>query len=196
MLYVALGDSVAVGWKAPGGLGYVTRLWRALQRDGARWGLRNLASLGGTTVSLLRSQVPRALAAHPDLITVDIGGNDLRRFIRNPGPAIPWITGNLGRALQRLRQSGAPIFVADVYNPYPKGSRLHEYGEHWLAIFNRELGQTVARHGAVLVPIHRVLAQADGRVIAPDNLHPNGRGHELIAAAFLKAGVARLAGQR
>jgi NAD+-dependent secondary alcohol dehydrogenase Adh1 len=73
--------------------------------------------------------VPRALAAGPDLVTFDIGGNDLRRVIRNPEPAFPWILGNLDRALDRLGQTGAPIFVADVYNPYPRGTQLHEYGE-------------------------------------------------------------------
>lgn len=196
MLYVALGDSVAVGWKAQGNWGYVQRIWNALRRGGTRWGLWNLASLGGTTGSLLRTQVPRALAAGPDLVTIDIGGNDLRRVIRNPEPAFPWILGNLDRALDRLGQTGAPIFVADVYNPYPRGTPLHEYGERWLNAFNHNLAGTVARHGAVLVPIHRVLDAAEGRVIAPDNLHPNTRGHELIAGAFLAAGAGRVGGHR
>ena len=78
---LAPGDSVAFGLGAPAPArdGYVPLLADRLPGPGLD--VRNLAVPGATTQSMVRSQVPRALAALEDrdvrLVTVTIGGNDV-----------------------------------------------------------------------------------------------------------------------
>lgn len=191
LTYVALGDSVAVGYRARPGEEYVARIYRYLRNANPSWRFVKLAAAGATTAAL-RGMVPQALATRPSLITLDIGGNDLRHSLANPGAVIPYAMRNLDWALGTLRRhTRAPIFVADVYNPLPPGTAAHRWAARWVAAFNRELHRVVARHGCVNVPIGTALAGAGDRVIARDRLHPSTAGHGVIATAFLQAGLAR-----
>src|SRR3954447_2036211 len=95
--YLALGDSLAAGYQPDPTIGrdqgYVTKVYDALAH-GRRWELRNLGCDGATTTTLLAggggcsydgaasqlAAAERFLRLHPrrvDLITIDIGGNDL-----------------------------------------------------------------------------------------------------------------------
>lgn len=95
--YLALGDSLAVGYQPGRGKtdqGYVEVLWRVLRQANPELGLRNVGCVGESTSSMITgnrslcryragSQLDAAVAfltAHPGqvaLITVDIGANDL-----------------------------------------------------------------------------------------------------------------------
>jgi lysophospholipase L1-like esterase len=187
--YVALGDSVAAGFRAAPGWGYVAQLYRHLWRRNPIWRLANLSSAGATTRDL-RRQVRRALLWRPDLVTLDIGGNDLRHAGPDPVRIIPYSMANLDAALGELRRgSRAAVFVADVYNPLPPGSRFHRAVEAWVGEFNRALAGVAARHGCRVVGIHAALARVGRGAIAPDLLHPTTTGHTAIADAFRRAGV-------
>ncbi len=193
LLYVALGDSVAAGYRAAPGYDYAAQVYRYLRRANPDWRFLKVARPGATTADL-PWMVSQALAARPHLITLDIGGNDLRRAFPEPGRVIPRSRGNLDWALGTLRRHArAPVFVADVYNPLPPGTAAHRWAGGWVAVFNRELSRVVARHGCVYVPIGQALARAGERAIAADHLHPTTVGHSVIAAAFLRAGVSRAA---
>lgn len=188
--YVALGDSVAAGYRAAPGWGYVAQLYRHLVARGGECHLANLSSPGATTRNL-GGQVHRALLYRPDLVTIDIGGNDLRHARPDPGRIVPYSMENLDACLRALRHGapGAAVFIADVYNPYPPGSQMWRAAEGWLGGFNRALGHVAARHGCRVVGIKAALARAGGGAIAPDRLHPTTAGHTAIAQAFLRAGV-------
>ncbi len=184
--YVALGDSVAAGFRAAPGYGYVDQLYRHLRERDAEWRLVNLASPGATTWNL-GGQVRRAIACRPHLITLHIGGNDLRRAGPDPPRIIPYSMQNLEAALAALRRhTRAAIFLADLYNPLPPRSRLYEQARLWIGQFNAALARVAARHGCRLVPIGVALARGRG-LIAPDHLHPSTAGHSAIAAAYLAA---------
>lgn len=193
LLYAALGDSVAVGFRATPGREYVAQVRRHLQRANPGWRFLKAARPGATTRDL-RVLVPQAVAARPVLVTVNIGGNDLRHALPDPSRVIPVSLDNLDWGLGTLRrQTRAQIFVADVYNPLPPGTPEWRWANRWIGVFNRGLARVVARQGCVYVPIGAALATAGAGVIAADRLHPTSAGHAVIAAAFLRAGVARMA---
>jgi lysophospholipase L1-like esterase len=103
LVYLAMGDSVAVGVGAepPATEGYVPELRAQLnaERDcgdgqalGCRLDLVNLAERGATTSTLVSQQLPEAVSllerngnSNPaddvDLITIDIGGNDFEALL-------------------------------------------------------------------------------------------------------------------
>ena len=88
-LYLALGDSLAVGVGADES-GYVARLFAALHDDGQADAVRNVARSGETSGSLIHGgQLREAVDAVADpstdvvSVTLDIGGNDLLRLRRS-----------------------------------------------------------------------------------------------------------------
>ena len=155
-LYLALGDSVAagVGANPPAENGYVSVLHDILtdapcgagQALGCRLELRNIASGGATTTTLIDEQLPvaeRLLTSRNSnpmpvddvrLVTIDIGGNDVLS-----GPVIAACSGgltpqclsmiaaqlatvdeNYDEILSRLRAAAGPdttIAVMTYYNP-------------------------------------------------------------------------------
>ena len=158
-LYLALGDSVAVGVGAsdPAGSGYVPVLYDLLRgelacrgssdRPGCRkLALDNLAVGGATSTTLVRDQLPAALAElqarnHDDqptndvqVITIDIGGNDVFAVVpacaAGPTPecltlietTLGAVAANLTTTLGALRTAAGPdttIIAMTYYNPLP-----------------------------------------------------------------------------
>jgi lysophospholipase L1-like esterase len=156
-VYLALGDSVAagVGASAPATTGYVPRLHARLRAalacpprpDCDELALRNLAEGGAITATLIRGQLPAALAelrarnwdADPSndvkVVTVTIGGNDAFAalpFCRDPAnPAacraavravLTMFSANFTLILAKLRLAAGPltpIVAMTYYNPLP-----------------------------------------------------------------------------
>ena len=99
-VYLALGDSLALGVGAtvPERVGYVPRFHHALQpaKRGGPHALINLAVPGATSASFITNgQLASAVAAINDpttdvqVVTLDIGGNDLLALLQGHVPALP-----------------------------------------------------------------------------------------------------------
>lgn len=144
--YLALGDSLAAGYQPGVGDdrdgGYVGGVLDALQQDAPKAKLTNLSCSGATTTSMLGadrctyeagSQVDAAvgfLRAHKskvDLVTIDIGANDVTPCARGTVDiacaigAVGTVEHNLTTILGRLRAATGPqtqIIVLNYYNPF------------------------------------------------------------------------------
>ena len=144
--YLALGDSLASGDQPGVGDdldgGYVGGVLDAVQEDAPKARLRNLSCSGATTASMLGtdrctypegSQVDAAvefLRAHKakvDLVTIDIGANDVTPCARGTVDqacalgAVATVERNLTTILTRLRAATGPdteIIVLNYYNPF------------------------------------------------------------------------------
>ena len=152
--YLALGDSVAAGVGAPSGLGYVPLLAGDLADDrncgqgqalGCRLELDNRSVSGATTVSLIDTQLPGALATLAErnanrtpvddvrLITITIGGNDVFSPVigacstgstttcqQTVARQFAQVSSNYATILGQLRAAAGPdttIAVMTYYNP-------------------------------------------------------------------------------
>lgn len=175
LTYVALGDSAAqgIGARRPEH-GYVGLLAdRLRERSGRPVLVHNLSGSGARIDDVLRTQLPRLRELSPDVVTVAVGGNDVRAFDLT----------TFEQQVQRLTDALPPgSFVADV--PYfGHGSRGRD------AQRAADLVRAHARAaGHVPVLLHEALRDEGWRAavtqFAADWFHPNDRGYRVWADAF------------
>ena len=177
LLYVALGDSAAQGIGASSPRhGYVALLAdRLRETTGRPVQVVNLSKSGARMRDVLDTQLPAldAIGRTPDVVTVAIGGNDVRAYDR---AAFASETDRLAAALPK----GA--YVADA--PY----FMHGRWERDAAQAARTLRRAAAANGLRPVALHAALTAQGRRAMltqfAADWFHPNDRGHRVWADAF------------
>ena len=186
VLYVALGDSAALGLGASQpDRGYVGIVAEEIARlTGKRVRVRNLAIDGATCAVVLADELHRLPKAPALVCTIDVGANDIWSF----EPAR--FRDELDRICAAL-PAGAIVADLPSFSPLPIAGRVRAA--------NRIVHEVVAAHGLTLAPLHAE-TQRGGPVIAIRNaagdlFHPNDRGHRVWAEAFLPGVRARLAEQ-
>jgi len=177
LLYVALGDSVAqgVGASSPQN-GYVSLLAERLRDDTGRpVQVINLSRSGARIRDVLDTQLPAldALGRSPDVVTVAIGGNDVRAYD----------SATFAAEAERLAAAlPAGAYVADA--PYFMHGRWERDADQAAAL----LRASAVEQGLRPVPLHDELRaqgwQAMLTQFAADWFHPNDRGHRVWADAF------------
>ena len=175
LLYVALGDSAAqgVGASRPG-RGYVGLLAERMRvATGRPVQVVNLSRSGATVRDVLREQVPALTGLAPDVITVGVGGNDLRHF--DP-VAFDTDTAMLVAALP----PGTIIADAPWF--------MHGRWERDALQASSVLTGHGRAHGLAVAPLHAAQRRQGWRSMltqfAADLFHPNDRGHRVWAEAF------------
>src|SRR5919202_1991107 len=108
LTYVALGasDAVGVGATHPESEGWVPRFGASL---GPNTRILNLGVSGSTLAQALREQLPPALDAHPDVVTVWLAVNDL-----NARTPLDRYMRDLDTLLGQLESLGARVLVGNV----------------------------------------------------------------------------------
>jgi lysophospholipase L1-like esterase len=186
--FTALGDSITLGVGDPirpaGQQRFAWRGWAALLADTMPDPvLHNLASNGAQAADIARDQLPRALAHNPDVASVVFGINDTLR----PGFDPAKIEAAAAHTVEALRASGAHVLTM----------RLPDSG--WMLGLPDALAKPLARRTNAVNAALDSVAQRFGtlhfdaagnpatyekRMWAVDRLHPNERGHRLIAGSF------------
>lgn len=177
--YVALGDSAAQGVGASQvEHGYVPRIGRKLaEATGREVVVTNLSVSGATSADLVRDQLPllRGLPFTPDLVTLDIGGND----VIFPGHMASTFEENLDVILDALPPGS---FVADV--PWFIVPVMRRSSQQ----LSQRAAAVVQKHGHHLVPLYRATREAGTRGYyrgtSNDLFHPNDVGYEAWASTF------------
>jgi lysophospholipase L1-like esterase len=173
--------------------------------------VRNFAVPGETRSSLLRRQLPAALAyikaqraagRRVSPITIDIGGNDLLRARPLDDAArrelIADIEHNIGTTLDRLRDATSTLLggresdiaIMTYYNPFLGDSADPASDAYWSKQLNQAIQRAAGARGVAVADV--ASAFAGGNVyrytyITSGDIHANADGHGLIAERFLKA---------
>jgi lysophospholipase L1-like esterase len=185
---VALGDSITLGVgdpvPRPNGRGRVWRGWAALLAEGLPDPrLHILATCGARAADLERDQLPAALQLRPDIASVVVGVNDTLRAsfeITEYAAAIAHTVGALRAAgaevlTMRLPDPGQMLGLPDAL-ARPLARRMGEV--------NTVLDGLAARFGTLHYDAAGDAESRDRQMWAVDRLHPNERGHRLIACRF------------
>jgi lysophospholipase L1-like esterase len=139
----------------------------------------NLAIRGRLIRQIVGEQLPVALSAQPDLVSLVGGGNDILR----PGVDVDTISQELEDAVVRLRASGADVLLASGF----KAGGALSFTRSRAAMFNANIWSIAQRHGAHVLDLWGMRSLADLRLWAEDRLHLTPEGHRRVMNAALAA---------
>lgn len=169
-LWVVLGDSTAQGIGASGyDRGWVGQLRDLITTRERSWRIVNLSLSGGRVRDVLDGQLPELerLGVEPELLTVAVGANDIRRSRRaSLGLALAELLGELPGGAVVATIPGRPSTVL------PFNSMIRQRAP--------VLGLRVAETAGAITPPWR------GK-LASDLFHPNDVGYAAWASAFAAA---------
>ena len=184
--YVAIGDSLTEGlgdtpW--PGGVprGWADRLAQHLTvQAGHPIHYANLAVRGQKAAQVRESQLPAALAARPDLVTITAGMNDLMRVSVD----VEAVGNDLDHMAHRLAEEGVVTVLVplpDMTGLLPIGARL----KGRVDALNSVLADVAARRGALLAPLPTRDVFGHPEAWSSDRLHLSPLGHSRFALGML-----------
>ena len=185
LTYVAIGasDTFGLGTDDP-----YTQSWASdlAVELGHRFRLVNLGIPGAVMHSALGLELPVALDAHPHLVTIWLGVNDIADNV-----PVSNYSRDLDRLLSRL-QAGVPhvrIAIANIpditllphfrsYNPQALHIRIRDY--------NVAIANNVERHHIILVDLaaYNNVIRNHPEYISRDGFHPNDLGYLQLAEVF------------
>lgn len=182
-IYVALGDSAAQGVGcADVRDSYVALLASYLRRATRRRViLLNFSVSGAISSTVVSSELPRLLnlGIKPDLITLDIGGNDT--FCDDEEVSVSDFKKNLEIICQYL-PSTALIAEVPAVTPLPRDKRALKLNEALKASVESSPHTVVPIRKLGEVPLWRTLS-----IRAEDGFHPNEEGYQSAALEFARA---------
>ncbi|PLX85410.1 MAG: arylesterase [Desulfuromonas sp.] len=169
---VVFGDSLAAGYRLPLLDAFPSRLQAALRQAGREAMVINSGVSGDTTAGGL-ARINWMLADQPDLVIVELGGNDALRGL----PPVQTRT-NLDAILERLSSAGVKILLTGMRAP-------RNLGGDYVAGFDSIFPELARLHQVAFYPFF-----LDGVATAPtlnqnDGIHPNAKGVDVIVAGIL-----------
>jgi lysophospholipase L1-like esterase len=185
--FVALGDSLTEGVGDPllnGSLrGWAARLAVGLAQLNEDLVYVNLARRSLRTKDVIDYQLPRALELKPDLSSALVGMNDLTR----PDFDSDTFHDELAFVVEELARSGATVLLGtfpDISRFLPAPERVRK-SLHCRLERASEVVRSVASHDAcILVDAWNMPETRARNIVSIDCMHPNSRGHALLAHAF------------
>lgn len=206
--YVALGDSLAAGQSPFGvenGYGYTNMIQNELAKAGAAGGFHNFGKSGLTAGQLLDWMTPDSPDYRPvmaaalekaDLVTLDIGANDLlphiwalaqnQETLEQVSTALQGTLGDVAAILAGIHglNPSAKVYVmgyydalANILNAYPD---VHEGFLTLLGSFNTGLEAITVSNGYEYISTMGFVTPEE----LPGDIHPNREGYAAIAGLF------------
>lgn len=169
---LVLGDSLTAGYGIPAEDAFPNQLQRALLAVGHRVSVINAGVSGDTTAGGL-SRLEWALADRPDIVILELGGNDALR-----GLAIGQIRNNLERIILWLKQAEVDVLLAGMLAP-------RNLGSDYYSKFDKIYPELAVKHSVSLYPFFLEGVAGEPQLNLDDGIHPNGEGGKVIVEKIL-----------
>lgn len=165
---VFLGDSLTAGYGLPEDEAYPALIDAKLHDDGFDVRVVNAGVSGDTSAGGL-ARLEWVLSQNPDVLVVGLGGNDGLR-----GLPLDATERNLRQMVIRGRAAGARVIVLGMKIP-------PNYGFDYAGRFERMYGEIADELDVPLVPFLLEGVAARPALNQADRIHPNARGHRILA---------------
>ncbi len=170
---LAFGDSLFAGYGLEDGESYPARLEASLRARGINALVTNAGVSGDTSAAGLQrlaftlDNQPQV----PDLVIVELGGNDLLRSIPPEETRA-----NLSAILEELQRREIPTLLMGMRAPPNLGANFQQS-------FDMLYPELAAEYGAALVPFFLEPVYDKPDLMQDDKIHPTARGIEELVAA-------------
>ena len=165
---VAFGDSLTAGLGVAAEEAYPARLQRRLDEQGLRYRVINAGVSGDTTAGGVR-RVDWVLKSRPDLVILELGGNDGLR-----GLNLDETKANLERIIKRCQDASVTVILAGMKLPPNYGA---EYTKGFEAIYPALAKQ----YRLTLIPFFLDGVAGSASLNQADGIHPTSEGYRIIA---------------
>jgi len=146
---------------------FPARLGAALKAQGRNVAVLNHGVSGDTTAGGL-DRVDWMLADKPDIVLVELGGNDA---LRGTDPAVT--EKNLSAIVEKLKAAGVTVWLAGMLAP-------RNFGPEYTTAFDGMYKRLADKHGVPLYPFLLDGVAADPAFNQPDGIHPNAKGVDVL----------------
>jgi len=171
-IILAFGDSLTAGSGLPPGSGYPEILQAELDSRGYKYHVVN-AGIGGDTTSDGLVRVERAVALHPEIVILELGGNDGLR-----GIPVESMQSNLEKLILAFQNGGSRVILAGMTLP-------RNYGAEYIGTFEKVYAALATKHKVTLIPFF-LEGAAGNPELNVDEIHPNEAGYKIVTANVLK----------
>lgn len=168
---VVLGDSISAGLGLAVDRAFPAVVEDMLQEDGLQVKITN-AGVSGDTSTAGAARVAWLLKQSPDVLVVELGGNDLLR-----GQPVAVTQAKLAEIVQAGVAAGAEVVLLGITAPTSVGP------DH-KAAFDAIYPQVAEQHGARLVPDFLGGLMGRPELLQADGLHPTAEGQRVLAEAL------------
>ena len=169
---LAFGASIVAGYGLAERDSLPAQLEAALRARGIDAKVVNGGVSGETSAGGL-ARLDWALAEDPDLVIVDLGGNDALRGL-DPKET----EANLDAIVARIKERGCGVLIAGMLAP-------PNLGADYANAFNALFPAVAKRHGVALYPFILDGVVADPTLNQEDGIHPNAAGVRVIVERML-----------
>jgi lysophospholipase L1-like esterase len=197
IVHVAIGDSVVKGVGAENGNNYVTLVSERISKITGKIVNTENAGINGLTSSELLTIVNSGKLdeqiENANLITINIGGNDLLRITTKNGilEVAKMFQDTKGAFEQNLDSIlchiqtinfNAKVVVLEQYNPISKGNSLDQLADKLLDSWNKTIYDVVSdKENIAIAKITNVINHDEANRISEDGIHPNENGYKAIS---------------
>ena len=169
---LALGDSLTAGFGLNGSDSFPSRLQMALRAAGHKVRVINGGVSGDTTAGGL-ARLDWLMQDRPDLVIVELGGNDALRGLAPAGTRR-----NLDGIIKRIKEKGAKVVLAGMLAP-------PNMGKAYTDAFNPIFPDLARSHNVPLYAFFLDGVIQEPALMLPDGLHPNAKGVAVIVERIL-----------
>lgn len=187
-VYVAIGDSTVEGiGSSHSSKSFPALVFQKIKQDKKEASFYNLGKGGARVRDVIELQLPRVILLKPDLVTISVGANDLRRRTN-----IKQFEKDYHHLIKTLKEkTNAQIIISNIPDVSLLPS-LSIFVRYFARFMNRRLNRIINRHAkqfrCILVDLHegsKIYSKKYKDLISGDGLHPSDKGYSLWAEAII-----------
>jgi acyl-CoA thioesterase-1 len=166
---LCLGDSLTEGYGLAADESYPALLERRLHAEGRADVMVINAGISGSTSASGVSRLRWQLRGAPQILLLALGANDGLR-----GLDLAVTRRHLAEVIALAKAGGLKVLLAGMKLP-------PNYGPEYTRGFERMYGELAREHAVPLIPFLLEGVAGDPELNLSDGIHPNARGHEIVA---------------